>query len=82
MSILSLALDAFSPDELVKIIAQYGPAILELIKLVEMHQDDKARAVAIDSFTRGLQYARQTSDPTQLADAIRSHITSAGVRLP
>lgn len=78
MGILSVALDSFSPDDIAKLIVQYGPAIEALVRFIELEKDEKKRALSMDAITRGLQSAKQTGDTTQLMDAVRSHCTSVG----
>lgn len=82
MSILGSALSLLSPEDLLTVIAKYGPAIEALIGFIERERDDKLRAVSMDAITRGLQYASQTGDPSQLEVAIKAHCGVDGCRLP
>lgn len=82
MSIVGTALSALSPADMVKILAEYGPAIEALVRFIEKHGDDKTRALAMDSITRGLHYATQTGNTADLEAAIRSHCSPNGCQLP
>lgn len=81
MSIIGTALSLASPEDIVKIVATYGPAIEALIEFIEMHHDEKVRAQSMDSITRGFQIAKQTGDPSEVQAAIRSHCTPDGCRI-
>lgn len=67
---------------LLKLLTEYRPLITSLIQFMETHRDDKLRAESMDAITRGLQYASQTGDPSQLESAIRNHCGSSGCRIP
>jgi hypothetical protein len=82
MGILGAALTSVSPEDMAKIITEYGPAIEALIRFIETQRDDKIRALSMDSITRGLHYASQTGDTTQLESAIKDHCGANGCKLP
>lgn len=82
MSLLTGALASLPVGDLVKMVADYGPAIEALIQFIEKVEDDKIRAQSMDSITRGLQYASQTGDTSLLESAIRAHCGAAGCELP
>jgi hypothetical protein len=85
-ALLDAALKAIPPGDAIRIVAQYGPALGEMIAAViqfmEKQEDDKLRATSMDSFTRGLQIAKETGDTSQLEAAIRGHCSASGCRLP
>jgi hypothetical protein len=82
MSLIGLGLGALSPVELIEAIGKYGPAIEALIRFIEVHKDDKLRALSVDSITRGLQFAKETGDTTALNEALRDHCDSSGCHFP
>lgn len=75
------SLSAMPAADLVKIIAEYGPAIEALIQFIELHKDNEKRALSMNSLTRGLHYAKETGDTTQLSQALRSHLAATGTTL-
>jgi len=82
MGLLSAALSSLSPVDMAKIIVEYGPCLEALIQFIELQEDEKKRALAMTDITRGLQYAKQTGDTSQLEASIRAHCGANGCRLP
>lgn len=73
MTLVGAALTAISPEDAVKIMAEYGPAVMALIQLLKTQHDDELRAQSMDSITKGLHYAEETGDTSQLETALRTH---------
>lgn len=82
MTLLGTVLTAVSPEDAVKVIAEYGPVIEALIRFLETRRDDKQRALSMNEITRSLHNASQTGDPSQLEAAIRAHCGADGCRIP
>jgi hypothetical protein len=75
---MGILTDAFSSaGDLLDVLAKYGPLIEALITFIEKQQDDTVRAVAMSDITRGLQYASQTGDTSQLETAIRNSLRAS-----
>lgn len=81
MTFLFAILKLFPFGDILRAALENREAIGALIEFIEMHQDDKLRAESMDLITRGLRYAKQTGDTSQLEMAIRDHCTSSGCRI-
>jgi hypothetical protein len=82
ISIIKMLLGAeVAPADIATLILKYGPAISALIHFIELEEDEKKRACAMDEITRGLQAASETGDTTLLEAALKAHISNRGVRV-
>lgn len=82
MGVIGTALNLLSPVDALEVVVKYAPAIEALIGFIEREKDDKIRAVSMDAITRGLHYASETGDTSQLEAAIKSHCGPDGCRTP
>lgn len=78
MGLIGELLSQTDPGEIMKLIAGYGPVIEALIKFIETQKEEKIRAIAMDSITKGFHNASETGDTTQLEMALRSHCDPTG----
>lgn len=82
MGILGTVLAAIPATDALKFLLEFEPLIEEAIQFGERQHDDKLRAASMDSITRGLQYAKETGDTSQLEQAIKDHCGPDGCRIP
>lgn len=66
----------------IKILVEYRTVVEALIEFIETHHDDKIRAESMDSITRGLKYATETGETTELEKALREHCASDNCLIP
>ena len=78
MGVASEALAAIPGEDLVK----FAPLLLAVIKGTMDHDGEEKIALSMDSISRGLQYAKETGDTSQLTAAIDAHIGASGIRVP
>lgn len=82
MNPLELLLSAMPVGDMVKDLVAYLPLIEQVFESVKQIRDDEARALSMNNITRGIQYAIQAGDTSQLEAAIRDHCSSTGCVVP
>lgn len=78
MGLVSEALSAIPGEDLIR----FAPLIIAVITGTMGHASQEKIALSMDSISRGLEYAKETGDTSQLEKAIRDHIHPDGIRVP